>query len=133
MKPFLDAVLTTTRAVWTVTPTRVHQVGSVPPGPATPYLVLSVSSGSAENYRMSADHGSRSYRIVAQAVGADADEVSFAVTKLDLALLDKRLTVAGFDCSPCQPEVSSPVIRDPDGGGFLTCTLTYTFTAYPTE
>ena len=131
MDAFQDAAVAAAVAAWRVE--QVHEVGKVPATPQMPYLVMSVSSGSVENYLLSADHGSRSYRIVAQAVGKTASEVAFAVEKVDEAYLDKSLTVAGFDCSPCRPEVSSPVIRDPDGGSLLSATVTYTFTAYPTE
>lgn len=132
MRAFAAAALAAYEAAWT--PERVHRAGEVPtPPPPGAYGVLSVSSGSAENYRACGAHGSRSYRIVVQAVGKDVDEVGFAVDKADAAFLDKRLTVAGYDTTPARPEVSSPIIRDPDGGVLLSATLTYTFTAYPTE
>lgn len=131
MADFSKAALDAIRAVWLTE--SVHAVGKVPKLPVTPYLVGSVSTGSTENYRLSGDHGSRSYRIALQAIGKTDDEVKFAVDKAEDALLDKSLIVAGFDCTPCQPEVSSQPIRDPDGGVLLSCTLTYTFTAFPKE
>jgi len=127
--PFGPAVLATARTAWNSA--QVHAVGEVPATPTTPYEVLSVSSGSAENYRLSAQHGSRTYRIAIQAVGSTATEVDAVVEKAEAAFLDVSLTVAGFDCSRCQPESSSPLIRDPDGGVLLSKTITYTFTAFP--
>lgn len=130
MSVFGAAAIAAARAAWITE--RVHEVGKVPATPATPYLVMSVSTGSAENYSLAAEHGSRSYRVVVQAIGASDGEVGFAVDKAESAFLDNRLTVAGFDTTPCAPEVSSQIIRDPDGGALLSMTLTYTFTATQT-
>lgn len=131
MRAFAAAALAAYEAAWA--PERVHRAGEVPtPPPPGAYGVVSVSSGSAENYRSGATSaGSRSQRVVVQCVGKSVDEVGFAVEKADAAYRDKKLAVAGYRCTPCHPEVSSPVIRDPDGGAFLTCTLTYTFAATP--
>lgn len=129
MKAENDAALAAFEAAWK--PAQVHLIGAVPTSPVTPYAAISVSSGSAENYRLHGEHGSRSYRIVVQAVGKSVSEIGFPVDGADAAFLDKRLTIAGYDTTPAQAEVSSPIIRDPDAGGLLSCTLTYTFTAYP--
>lgn len=129
--PVKVAAVARLRAVWLVE--RVHKVGRVPANPPTPYIVASVSSGSAENYLLSAQHGSRSYRIVTQAIGATDDELDFAVARADAAFLDHSLVVVDLDCTPCAVETSSTAIRDPDGGALLSKTLTYTFTTYPLE
>lgn len=114
-------------------PELVFETGDVPTTAPSPHIAMSTSSGSAENYRLSAQHGSRSYRTVVQAFGKTASEVAFAVDKADSAFLDQRLVVAGFDCTPAQVEVASPLLTDPDDNVWLYKTLTYTFTAYPLE
>ena len=129
MREFQTALMTALEGAWNTT--QVHAVGDVPGTPVTPYLVASVGSGGSVDYRFTGESGSSGYRVAVQAVGKTTGEVGFAVEKSDAALLDKSLTVAGFDCTPCRAEASSAVIRDPDGGVYLTCTLTYTFTAYP--
>jgi hypothetical protein len=127
------AALAAARAAWNLTPTQVHPAGGVPASPPTPYLVLSVTSGAPGNYR-ARSHGSKKHYIVVQAVGKTIDEVAFAVDKADAAFEDKALTVAGFDCTESNGEdrTASTVIRDPDAGGLLTCTVLYPFYAYPT-
>ena len=129
MREFNAAALAALEAV--IPAARVHRVGEVPAEPVTGYAVVSVSSGSAENYRNCGEHGSRSYRIVVQAIGKTIDEVAWVVDKADAAFLDKRLALTGYDTTPAAAEVASPVIRDPDAGAYLSVTLTYTFTAYP--
>ncbi|WP_159540865.1 hypothetical protein [Aeromicrobium sp. 9AM] len=114
-------------------PESVFAGGEVPLAPSTPYNVVSASSGSAENYSLSAQFGSRSYRIAVQAFGETAGEVDFAVAKADAAFLDKKLTVTGWDLTTAQVEAASPLLRDTDIGELLYKTVTYTLTAYPTE
>lgn len=124
-----DAARTALEAVWTAD--RVHEPGAVPDTPATPYAVVSVPAPGDTNYRNGGRGGSQSSRIVAQVVGANLSEVAFAVDKCDTAYLGQRLPVTGVNVSAARREVQSPVIRDPDTGGLLTCTLTYTFTSTP--
>ena len=114
-------------------PQSVFAGGEVPAKPSTPYNVVSASSGSAENYRLSAQFGSRSYRIAVQAFGDTAAEVDFAVAKADAAFLDQKLAVTGWDLTPARVEGASPLLRDTDIGELLYKTVTYTLTAYPTE
>lgn len=126
------AALGAARAAWNVT--QVHELGGVPPTPVTPYLAVSVTSGAPGNYR-ARFHGSSKHYIVVQAVGKNLSEVAFAVDKADAAFQDKALVVAGFDCTESGGEdrTASTVIRDPDAGGLLTCTVLYPFTAFPTS
>jgi hypothetical protein len=122
MRELSAAAIARVQVVWTQG--RVYEVGSVPATPVTPYLMLSVGSGSGENYTLDEElPGTRSHRLAVQAVGKTADEVEFAVEKADAAFLGTRLDA---DCTPLHPEVSSPIFRDPDAGGLLTCTVTYT-------
>lgn len=122
MRELSTAALSAAETAWNTG--QVHKLGEVPASPVTPYLVVSVGSGSGENYTLDEeDPGTRTHRLAAQAVGRDAAEVEFAVEKADLAFIGVRLDAS---CTPCHPEASSPIIRDPDGGGLLTCTVTYT-------
>lgn len=129
MKAFQDAAVARYESTWLAD--RVHEVGAVPASPPTPYGVVSVTSGAGTHYRVGAHGGSTSRRAVVQCVGKTAGEVAFAVEKAEAAYLGHRLAVAGHACTPMRSEVSSPVIRDPDGGALLTCTLTFTFSSTP--
>lgn len=111
---------------------RVHEPTAVPKSPTTPYALVSVTSGAAGNHRGGV-HGSRDHRLVVQVVGRTFGECGFVVDATETAFQDHRLQALALDVSPLNSEIASPVIRDPDGGALLTCTLTYTFTAYPTE
>jgi hypothetical protein len=119
------------KAVWTAS--RVYPIGGVPGSPATPYAALGVDSPAYTNGNLAAQAGGRRHTIAVQVVGANKAEVDFGAEKVAAAFLEHSLSVAGFDCAPPNPEdvVSSPVIRDPDAGGVLVCTVLYPFTAYP--
>lgn len=107
---------------------QVHETGDVPGSPVTPYLVLSVTAPGDTNHRVGGRGGSQAAWTVVQAVGKKAAEVEFAVAKADAAFLGKRLTTAS---SPSRRDDPSPIIRDPDAGGLLTCTLVYRFATNP--
>lgn len=124
MRHLQAAALTRGRAAWNSN--QVHQVGAVPASPSTPYYVVSVGSGGGDTYTLDeTEPGTRPYRVAVVAVGKTAAEVGFAVEKADAAFVGHRLTP---ECTPARAEVSTPVIRDPDGGALLVCTLTYTTT-----
>lgn len=106
---------------------QVHEVGAVPAGPGTPYLALSVTAPGDTNYRIGGRSGSRAAWIVVQAIGKNAGEIDFAIAKADAAFLGKRLSGS----TPARRDDPSTVIRDPDAGGLLTCTLVYRFTTTP--
>ena len=129
MRDFNDAAKARLGSVWNAN--QSYLPGEVGDSPATPYGIVSVSTGMGTAYRLTADHGALSMRIVVQSIGRDAEEVGFAVEKADAAFLDQRLSVSGYDCTPALAEASSQIIRDPDGGVLLSVTQTYTFTAYP--
>ena len=129
MKELHAAALPAGRAAWNAQ--QVHEVGKVPGSPTTPYNVLSVTAPGDTNPRRGGRSGSQSAWVVVQAVGKTAGEVGFAVDKADAAFLGKRLTVAGRDTRPSIRNEPSTVIRDPDAGGLLTCTLIYRFTLTP--
>lgn len=117
----VDAV-TQAETAWNAN--QVHPTGGVPASPVTPYLVLSVTAPGDTNPRAGGRSGSRAAWVVVQAVGRTADEVDFAVSKADAAFLGKRLNGS----TPALRDVPSPLLRDPDAGGQLTCTLVYRFT-----
>lgn len=108
---------------------RTYLVGDVPATPTTPYLVLSVTSGAPAGYSLDISHGPKMHRLVAQAFGRTADEVGFAVEKVDAAFTDQSLQVEGAECGPMAGDerVASPVIRDSDVGGLLGCTVVLPF------
>lgn len=124
-----EAALAAGEAAWNAS--QVHQTGSVPPSPLTPYNVLSVTAPGDTNARIGGRGGSQSAWVVVQAVGKDLGEVMFAVGKADAAFLGKRLTATGVRCSPTTRSDPSPVVRDPDAGGLVSCTLVYRFTTSP--
>lgn len=111
----------------------VYDLGAVSKKPATPYLEVGVSSGSGQNTLLHGVHGGNEYRVTVRAVGDSYNEAAFAVEKAEAAFKSQRLVVGGFDTTPCQGQVASPVIRDPDGGVLFSCLLTYVFNAYPLE
>ena len=131
MRAFNNAAVAALEAVMPAD--RVHKVGEVPPEPVTGYAVVSVGSPGYSNVRNDASAGGKGYRITVMCVGRNADEVSWVADKAEQAFVNGRLTVAGYAVTPVAADevVSGPIIRDPDGGGFLTCTLLYPVNAYP--
>lgn len=123
MKAEQDAVIAALTAAWPQG--RVYNVGAVPASPVTPYVVVSVASGTPAKYRLGSKVSSSLFRAVIQNFGKSYGETSFAAEKADAALLDKRITAAH---TPCRREVATSVIRDPDGGSLLMTVHTYTFT-----
>jgi hypothetical protein len=121
--------VTAAEAAWNAN--QVHATGEVPGSPVTPYLALSVTAPGDTNYRAGGRGGSQAAWVVVQAVGKTANEVDVAVTKADAAFLGKRLTITGKKPTRALRDVPSPLIRDPDAGGLLTCTLVYRFTLNP--
>lgn len=109
--------------------TRLYNQNAVPASPAYPYQTIAVTPDRTDVYTLEATHSIRTYRIVLQSAsrtiaGAlDVDEIA------TLALLDKRLVVDGYDCTPCRIELGSAMNRDPDDNGVLVVTTTLTFTA----
>lgn len=127
MKAHQDAAVAALLAAWPSG--RVYAVGAVPASPVTPYIVLGVDGGLPGNYSLASEHGSKSYRVAVQLVGKTYGEVAAVAEKADVALLDQRLIVTGFDTTPCRVEIAPKIQRDPDGGAFLYALATYTYTA----
>lgn len=127
MRAILTGAMSRLEAVWAAD--RVHKAGEVPAEPPTPYCVLSVDTGSPENYRLLALHGSRSVRVVVQCVGDDQDECLFAAEKANLAFQDAAFTATGWSIGPGRCETPASPRRDPDGGGLMYALSTFTHPA----
>ena len=122
MKAEQDAAKAALKAAWISG--RTYDMGSVPASPVTPYQDVAVNLGTPKGDRAAGISSSRSFRAVVRSFGRSFAEVSFAAEKADAALLGQRI---GAGYSPCRAEVSTSVIRDPDGGGLLMAVRTYTF------
>lgn len=97
-----------------------------------PYLVWSITQDEPTTYTLEARHGTQFHRITWQAFGrtlASARDLDGDVAD---ALLDQRLTAAGYDCGPCSTErggILGRVARDPDDSGVVGITSSLTFAA----
>lgn len=106
---------------------RTYAQGKVPASPTFPYRVLSVTGDRADSYLLSAQHGTRFYRIAMQVFGrTDAGVNDYDATGV-AALLDNAPVVAGYKTTPCADLVTSGLFRDPDDLGVLGITSTLTF------
>lgn len=108
---------------------RVYKRREVPASPTYPYAVLTVTLGRGDTYTLEAEHGVRWGRITAQTFGRTDDGADQTAEGVTQALLDQRLTVAGWDVTPCVMELDPAETDDPDDSGVVGRTLTLTFTA----
>lgn len=107
---------------------RVYDMGDVPTSATAPYLVLSVLPGSTTTYTNEARHAVRDYRITCQVFGRTDDSALSVVTATDAALLDQWVADDGREHGPIRQELPpARMERDPDAGGYLGVTFTYTF------
>jgi hypothetical protein len=118
-----------TRAGAVYQPGRVYRTGEVPDMPPLPYMTVSADGGFPTNYVKAAQHTARQFRLAVQCVGSTVNECMGVAEKADVAFLDQRLTVTGWDCGPCQVELVATPRRDPDAGGLLYALATYIYTA----
>lgn len=128
----MSAYLDTVRAKLETVINRVYEVNKVPPAPAYPYLVFSVTGDRPGAYLLDASHGLRQHRITWQSFG---ETVSSATDLDDLAtgaLLDKRLAPGLGPCTADQT-VLGALTRDQDAGGVVGVTSSLLFTAPPQE
>jgi len=97
-----------------------------------PYGVYSALLGRGTAYTLNAAHGMRWGRVIVQTFGRTSasalDHMDDAIT----LMLDSRLTIVGYECSPMLVELDPAVVRDPDDSGVVGTTATLTFTATPT-
>lgn len=124
MSTVLAAVATATASV-----PRLYPLGSVPASPTYPYGVYSGSMGRGDGYSLDATYGVRYGRIVVQTFGKVGAAAEDHMDKVVAALLDRTLTIAGFNPSPCLLELDPVMTRDPDDTGVVGLTASFTFTA----
>lgn len=127
MTTLLDAVATATTGVQ-----RAYQLDSVPDKPTYPYTVWSAQLLEEDVETLDARGAIRWTQIVAQTFGKTAASVNDQAEKFRAALIGKWLTFDGYEAGPLASELRpTPINRDPDAGGVLGST--FTFTAPATE
>ena len=124
MSTVIEAVAAATAGV-----ARLYELGKVPAAPSYPYGVYSGSLGRGDVYGLDATYGLRFGRIVVQTFGTSATPAEAHMDKVVAALLDRTLTIAGYDPTPCQLELDPVMTRDPDDSGVVGLTASFTFTA----
>lgn len=128
MTTVMDAVATAAGAV-----PRLYRLNAVPTGPTYPYGSFSASLGRGAAFALTGKEGLRWGRIVVQTFGKTADSAVGHAELVRAALVETRLTMAGFETTACRAELDPAVTRDPDDAGVVGVTTTYTFTAAPTS
>lgn len=121
----MDAVATATASV-----PRLQPLNAVK-DKTYPYAVFSAAfgRGDEDGYTLDSTHGPRWLRVVVQAFGRTADSALTTAERVVDALLDQRLAVTGYDCTPLRIELDPQVVRDPDDNGVVGVTVTFTATA----
>jgi hypothetical protein len=103
---------------------RVYKYGEVPASPLVPYCVVGSSLGTPRNYRAGSASTMTAHRLVVQVFSKTSDSLYDASAAIDGVIRGGRFANAsGFT-----PEVDALLDRDPDAGGLLGVTRTYTFT-----
>lgn len=120
----MDAVATATAGV-----ARLYPLNEVPATPTYPYGVYSAVLGRGDVYTLDANHSLRWGRVTVQTFGKTANSALDKADAVVAALLDRTLTVAGYDCGPCVLELDPAIVRDPDTTGVVAATTTFTFVA----
>lgn len=111
---------------------RLYAANAVPLKPTYPYGSFAASFGRPGEYAtLDVRHQMRWGRVVVQCFGRTVDSVTDLMNQVVDALLDQRLSIAGWrDETPCGIELDPTTpTRDPDDAGVLTSTATLTFTA----
>lgn len=124
MTALMDAVATATAAV-----PRLYALNSVPASPTYPYGSYSAVLGRGDTYTLEANYGVRWGRVTVQTFGRTADSALDLMDKVVAALLDKRLTIVGYNGGPLVADLDPAVTRDPDDTGVVGVTAAFTFTA----
>jgi hypothetical protein len=106
----------------------VYAAGKVGNSPTYPYVVTFASTPTASDYSHAAKSGARRWRIATMYVGTSEDSTFWLAEKVEAALLDKRLTIAGLNCSPVRRESGAPIKPDPDVENVSTGTDVWIFT-----
>lgn len=127
MSVFTDAAIERVRAVWPQG--RVYKPRKVPANPITPYIVMYGDAGRGAVAMNDGTAAAGAHRLMPMAVGATTDEVDRATDALARGLVEYRLPVAGFDCTPLWPESSGGYVDGTDAVELITQTLFLTFHA----
>lgn len=106
----------------------VYAAGKVPNSPAYPYVVTFASTPNAGDYSHASTSASRQWRISTMYVATSEDSAFWLAEKTEAALLDKRLVIAGTNCSPVKRGPGAPVRPDPDLENVVVGTDVWTFT-----
>lgn len=106
----------------------VYAQGKVPATPTLPYCVVSTSVPRPGDYSTAAFSASHTYRLVTLYVGTSEDSALFTAEKVEAAILDKRLTVTGLNCSRMKREAGRPIAPDPDVESLVSGVDTWVFT-----
>jgi hypothetical protein len=109
---------------------RLYALNSVPGKPTYPYGTYAAAFGGGGAYTLEAAHGVRHGLVSVQTFGKTAASALELMEKVVDALLDVRLAVSGWDCTPLRAALDNPAInRDPDDNGVVTATLPFTTAA----
>jgi hypothetical protein len=110
---------------------RVYEQGKVPTSPTLPYVVVSASTPARGDINMADRTASARWRFVTLYVGTSETSALWLAEDVEAALLDKRLTVAGLNCSRMKREAGRPIAPDPNVEHLTSGADTWTFTATP--
>ncbi len=124
MTSIMGAVAAATAAL-----SRAYQLGSVPAAPTYPYGVYSAALGRGDSYTLDATEGVRHGRITVQTFGKTTESALALAEQIRTALVGIRLTITDHSCDAIRAELDPQIVRDPDVGGVVGVTATYTFTA----
>lgn len=131
MSGFTDAAIARVQAVWSQG--RVYKPRKIPAKPITPYIIMYADTGRSDVAMNDGTAGAAAHRLLPMAVGATADEVDRATDAIKTGLVDYRLPLTGFDCTPLWLESSGNYVDDPDAGVLISQTMFLTFHATPKE
>lgn len=123
MRATLDAFRATIKAQGVT----VYAAGEVPNSPTYPYVVTFASTPTPSDRSQAAKSGSMRWRVATLMAAASEGSAFWVAEKLEAALLDQRLTVAGKSCSPISRESGAPIRPDRDAENVLTGTDVWTF------
>lgn len=108
----------------------LYPLGKVPPKPKYPYGTVAATLGRGDAYTLDVSHGLRWGRVTVQCFGQTEDSATDLMQRAVDALLDQCLEPFGWECTPLLLELDPTIpTRDPDGGGVIGTTATFTFTA----
>jgi hypothetical protein len=123
VKTLVTAVVDAIKGTYPLTD-RVYKYGEVPASPLTPYCIVGASLGTPRNYRAGQASTMSAHHLVVQVFAKTSDSLYDATGAVDGVVKGGKFAGAsGFT-----PGVDALLDRDPDAGGLLGVTRTYTFT-----